>query len=303
PRSTLDTLASLPIPCNPSPHHHYNIAMEFVDETKIILRKYRKTEVVPLVAGRAVTISLGVLACLGYFVILIFFLVTTHPVEIIKVVSTPTIPVPDLTISFNYKFNVSCQFRYTDNTNSSEELCAPYLTQPCNQSLEDGKYYAYFTSNNDLNYDRDEKRNGVWFTIFLSDTSYDVQHDLGMQARAYDSAFDPRMLDSKTVDRVNREDPNFFDDLNNRNTHIIGFRQNNWMFISRKIKKKMKPTFANALGIPPIYRIQPFIHTLYESVTDPISSFNASSIKPNSPTYGHLFVGTFDWFTEEIVES
>jgi len=74
-----------------------------------------------------------------------------------------------------------------DNTNSSEELCAEYLTQPCNKSLDDGKYHAYFTAINNLNYNIAEKRNGVWFSIFLADTAYDVQQDIGMQVRAYDS--------------------------------------------------------------------------------------------------------------------
>ena len=84
--------------------------------------------------------------------------------------------------------------------------------------------------------------------------------------------FDPRMLDPKIVDRVKREDLNFFDDLDNRNTHIIGFKQNNWMFISRKIKRKMKSTFANSLGIPPIYHNQPFIRTLYGRLTNYIKT-------------------------------
>ena len=68
--------------------------MDFVDETKTIIRKYHKTEFGALVSGRIVVLSLGVLACLGYFAILIVFIVTSHPIEITKVVSTPIIPVP-----------------------------------------------------------------------------------------------------------------------------------------------------------------------------------------------------------------
>jgi len=68
--------------------------MDFVDETKTILRKYRKTDVSALVSGRIVAILLGILACLGYFAILIVFLATTDPIEITNVVSTPIIPVP-----------------------------------------------------------------------------------------------------------------------------------------------------------------------------------------------------------------
>jgi hypothetical protein len=70
-------------------------------------------------------------------------------------------------------------------------------------------------------------------------------------------------LPLKEEERVRREEPSFFDRLDDRNTHIIGYKQNNWMFTSRKIKKRMKPTFANWLGIPPIYRRQPFISTRY----------------------------------------
>ncbi|CAG8470110.1 6258_t:CDS:2 [Paraglomus brasilianum] len=273
--------------------------MEIVDEYTEVRRKYWKREPKILASGRILTLCLATIAVLGYLAILIVFIARSNTIVVKNVIPTDTVPAADLSLSFNYKFNVSCQFRQLDGSLKSQDICAQYLTQPCNKS-DDGRYYGYFTALDNFNYSLPDGRYGIWFTFFLDDTTYTAQNDLGLFVRAYDSGFDPRTLEPKVESLVRRIDPNFFNRLDEANAYVVGAKQNNWMFVTRTIKKKMKSTFGGWLGIPPSYYNWPFLQSRFESVADPVNVF--ATLQQNQQIYGHLFVGTLDWYTEENIE-
>ncbi|KAG9304420.1 hypothetical protein G9A89_019982 [Geosiphon pyriformis] len=276
----------------------------FVDRTFDILRKHRKTEPWYLVACRCCTITTCVLLLITYAIFLLIYLINDDPVERRVILPSPTIPAADLKFEWNFAFNIACKFVYLDGTRKNEQLCNSLIIQPkccCEKYNNDTLYRGYFTAWNstgyNFNYDLDTGLYGVWYTITLNDQAYNRDRDIGLVVRAYDSEFNPQTLSSHPNNTSKDIDSNFYNSIEELNHHVIGYRQNNWMFINRHLKKKLWPGGRNVIGIPPRHFGEHYITTEYESVNNP-----ANNATNDSNFYGNLFTGTLNWYTEETTE-
>ncbi|CAG8585347.1 2738_t:CDS:10, partial [Ambispora gerdemannii] len=266
--------------------------MQFVDQTLDVFRKYRKTEPPYLVALRCCTITICVLLIIIYGIFLLLFLINDDPVERSVVVPAPTIPA-------------------ADGTRSEQDLCTSLIIPPkccCDANNSTDHFTGYFTAwkngpNGDssytLNYDLTSELYGVWYTIRKADSSYNPQRDQGMIVRAFDSEFNPQTLPNYPNDTSQNIDSDFYNSIDELNHHVIGYRQNNWMFVNRHLKKKLRPGAGNVIGIPPRHFNEYYLTTEYESVNNPA---NAQNLNQDNDVYANLFVGTLNWYEEEITE-
>ncbi|CAB4421016.1 unnamed protein product [Rhizophagus irregularis] len=278
--------------------------MEFINEIQDIIRKYRKTEPVVLVSARATALFILVAILGGYFAILTALIALDKGIMVSQLQPAEIIPVPDVEITFNYHFNITCEVRYLDGktpTPCDEDL----VTQPsCDQNSEDQRWHGWFTSiDGRLKYNMSEKLYGVYFTINIDDPRYLRENDAGMFVKVHDSDFNPRTVPQRVHDQALKLDPNFYAKLDELNYHVIGFQQINWMFINRHIKKKMITNFFSVLGFPPTYFEEPYLTSKYESVTAPDTIEFAGQPITGQQKYANLFIGTLNWFQEVETES
>ncbi|CAG8482032.1 5053_t:CDS:2 [Ambispora gerdemannii] len=238
----------------------------------------------------------------------IWIVVTERPVVKIKRALKNHIPMPNLDIAFNYRFNVTCNFKYM-NGSLSNEPCSSYIKQPLEKDNY-GKYHARMITYNfstpdvpPLNYSLKEQRYAAQFTIVLDDSSYNATNDLGMFVNAIDTEFDPYTLPDNTRETIEKLDPDFFSYLNSSNKNIIGTYAENFMFIKRKISNRVNPSWISYTGFPAKHFSFPYIETSFETASVPaISSLAANSSFYIGSVYGNLLVGTSDWVVEERKE-
>ncbi|CAJ0754964.1 17947_t:CDS:10 [Entrophospora sp. SA101] len=264
--------------------------MDFVYEFSEIIRKYRKTESSILVAARTLTLTVLILLTVGYLLILVLLVLWDKSVITTEIQYQEILPIPD-------------------GTQSEIDICTERcITQPkCMNSTEDGRWYGHFTVNPDevdVNFNKTAKRYGIWVTINIDDPRYTRGDDKGMYLTAYDSDFNPRTVDIDKENMALKYDPDFYNQLNQSNFHIIGFHQVNWMFVNRHIKQKMIPNGLNVLGAPASYFDMPYITTKYESVTNPATTPEFDIQPVTGPQlYSNLFIGTLNWYQEIHKES
>ncbi|RIB19525.1 hypothetical protein C2G38_2082851 [Gigaspora rosea] len=271
--------------------------MEALYETKDLFLRYKRTEPVFLVAARGITILILLAVLGGYFAILTIFLATDGGVIKSSLQPASTIPIPDLELVFNYHFNISCVFRYSDGSESTAEECSPYILQPsCNNFTSDDRWHGYFTAIDGLVFNQTAKRYAMYFTINIDDPRYVRDNDKGMMIKAFDSEFNPITVPLSVNKSANEMDGEFFQSLDDLNLHVIGFQQMNWMFINRHIRKKEISNFWSLLGIPPQHFEEPYITTKYEAVTNPGTAAFANQPITGQQLYANLFVGTMNWF-------
>nr|CAG8629029.1 9745_t:CDS:2 [Entrophospora candida]CAG8653901.1 2519_t:CDS:2 [Entrophospora candida] len=252
--------------------------MDFVYEFSEIIRKYRKTESSILVAARTLTLTVLILLTVGYLLILVLLVLWDKSVITTEIQYQEILPIPD-------------------GTQSEIDICTERcITQPkCMNSTEDGRWYGHFTVNPDevdVNFNKTAKRYGIWVTINIDDPRYTRGDDKGMYLTAYDSDFNPRTVDIDKENMALKYDPDFYNQLNQSNFHIIGFHQVNWMFVNRHIKQKMIPNGLNVLGAPA------------KSVTNPATTPEFDIQPVTGPQlYSNLFIGTLNWYQEIHKES
>ncbi|CAG8540196.1 3912_t:CDS:10 [Ambispora leptoticha] len=223
----------------------------------------------------------------------IWIVVTQRPVVKIKRALRDYIPMPNLDIAFNYRFNVTCQFKYMSIQPEGKDKYGKYNARMIT--------YNFSTPNvPPLNFSRPDQRYGAHFTIVLDDDSYNATNDLGMFVTAVDTEFDPYTLPDNTRNTVEKLDPNFFASLNNTNKNIIGTFARNFMFIKREISKRVNPTWISYTGFPSQHVSIPYIVTSFESASIPGASKNVTAnLLSRGSVYGDLLVGTLDWVVEE----
>ncbi|CAG8745285.1 5718_t:CDS:2, partial [Racocetra persica] len=273
--------------------------MEAIHETKDVFGRYRKTEPTFLIATRGIVLLIIIALLAGYFAILTIFLVFDGGVIKSNLEPSSVIPIPDLELIFNYHFNISCVFRFTDGSESAPQECSSFILQPsCNNATSDDRWHGYFTATEGLVFNQTAKRYGMYFTINIDDPRYVRDNDKGMLIKAFDSEFNPITVPLSVNESAHKIDGEFFKSLDDLNLHVIGFQQMNWMFINRHIRRKQVSNFWTILGIPPSHFEEKYITTKYESVTNPGTAALASTNQTitGQQFYANLFVGTMNWF-------
>ncbi|CAG8708584.1 8379_t:CDS:2, partial [Ambispora leptoticha] len=195
---------------------------------------------------------------------------------------------------------------FQDGSRGSGDLCTSLVIQPkccCDANNSTDHFTGWFTAWKNypeyiLNYDLDKEFYGVWYTILSTDANYNANLDRGMVVRAFDSEFNPQTLPASQNNTSKDIDSEFYNTLDELNHHVVGYQQNNYMFVNRHLKKKLRPNAGNVIGIPPKHFDEHYLTTEYESVNNPAIAQNQSQ----NNLYANLFVGTLNWYEEQITE-
>ncbi|KAG9289589.1 hypothetical protein G9A89_014324 [Geosiphon pyriformis] len=276
-----------------------------MERKETLSEKLKRKSEDPKSLKRAQTCILILLAIVTVLYVLseIWIVVSEQPVVKVQRLLKKEIPMPNLHIEFNYRFNVSCQYKYLDgrDASSTTNQCTSYLRQP-KEKGKTGKYNADMITYNfstpdvkPLSYIFDEKLYGVQLSILIDDTEYNANNDLGMFVSAVDTEFDPRTLPDKTSKTIKKLDPNFYGSLDSANKQIIGPFAENFMFVSRHISRRINPKWVSYIGIPTIPFEITYITTKHE-VTN--TAYMEPPVNIVGGLYAGLFVGTYDWVVE-----
>ncbi|CAJ0909281.1 8878_t:CDS:10, partial [Entrophospora sp. SA101] len=277
------------------------------------INERKGTEPLALVCMRFSCLIISMIILMVFFAFMVYSVASDGRITTSVIIPKPYIPIPDLVINANFSFSMDCQLQYLDGraiSQTDKDSCSNYIVPTvCNEpdpnDLSKGRCTGKFQVPTELldaplterlSFSLPDKRYGIQFLINITDdVPYDPKYDNGIIVKAYDQEFNPHRLPEAVNNLISKIDPCFIDRLDSLNFHMLAHHQINRMYIDRKTREFIIPSFWEVLGIPPFYFLQTYINSRVESAKIPSI---ADQFTPKN--YGTLFVGTFNWI--EIIE-
>ncbi|CAG8569015.1 5736_t:CDS:2, partial [Paraglomus occultum] len=245
---------------------------------------------------------------LGYTTILVADVVNDTPVIKTDLKSVSGIPLPTVTILFDYNFTTSCVLLYNNGTSSNVDECSQYIKQQPPTVLPGTsiqKNTVTFTPSLDLHVQAADNLSGLFGAVLVNtvtDPAFDVNNtrnsDLtfGMTIVASDTEFSSDEYNDTLIE-IDKIDPTLSTSLYQQSTYSLSYQQVHILAYNRNERHIIKPNALATIGMPSGLIRVPYITTSLE--TGPLS-YHPNTL--SSDRYGGIIIKASSFVVRTEVE-